>query len=82
MDTNLVLKLGIFQTKPMMLYCNNMDAINITHNPVKHSQPKHIEIGALHKQKIGPGRNMYSFCELFNSIRRYLNYGLSRKSYI
>jgi hypothetical protein len=37
-------ELGLFQFKPMMLSCDNKAALDIAHNPVPHSQTKHIEI--------------------------------------
>ena len=39
----LLLDYGIRQ-KHLTIYCNNTNAINISKNPVQHSQTKHIEI--------------------------------------
>ena len=30
--------------RPMKLYCDNMAAINITHNPIQQDCTKHVEI--------------------------------------
>lgn len=37
-------ELGFPITSPMRLYCDNKDAISITHNPVQHDRTKHIEV--------------------------------------
>ena len=36
--------LKIMWETPVRLYCNNMSAINIAHNPVQHDLTKHIEV--------------------------------------
>ncbi|CAL8151231.1 unnamed protein product [Prunus armeniaca] len=37
-------KLGFKPKKPMKLYCDNIAAINIAHNPVQHDRTKHVEV--------------------------------------
>jgi hypothetical protein len=40
----LLLELGLFEDKPIMLYCDNKAAINIANNPIQHDRTKHVEI--------------------------------------
>jgi hypothetical protein len=40
----LLLELGLFEDKPIMLYCDNKAAINIANNPIQHDITKHVEI--------------------------------------
>jgi hypothetical protein len=40
----LLLGLGLFEDKPIMLYCDNNTAINIANNPIQHDRTKHVEI--------------------------------------
>jgi hypothetical protein len=40
----LLLELGLFEDKPIMLYCDNKAAINITNNLIQHDRYKHVEI--------------------------------------
>lgn len=38
------LDLGIYLSKPMLLYCDNEFAVKIANNPVQHDRTKHVEI--------------------------------------
>jgi hypothetical protein len=40
----LLLELGLFEDKLIMLYCDNKAAINIANNPVQHDRTKHVKI--------------------------------------
>jgi hypothetical protein len=40
----LLLELGLFEDKLIMLYCDNKTAINIANNPIQHDRTKHMEI--------------------------------------
>jgi hypothetical protein len=40
----LLLELGLFEDKPIMLYCDNKTTINIANNPIQHDRTKHMEI--------------------------------------
>lgn len=50
-------ELGYHVREPMSLYCDNKDAISITHNPVQHDCMKHIEVDRhVIKEKLQSGR--------------------------
>ncbi|CAN1192604.1 Retrovirus-related Pol polyprotein from transposon TNT 1-94 [Linum perenne] len=42
--TSLLLDLGVSQSEPTQLFCDNQSAIHIAQNPVFHERTKHIEI--------------------------------------
>ena len=37
-------ELGIFQSRPPVLWCDNLDATYLSANPVFHARTKHIEV--------------------------------------
>ena len=41
---HVLMELGLKPKKPMKLYCDNIAAINIAHNPVQHDRTKHVEV--------------------------------------
>ena len=44
MDANPLWELGLFHTKPLMLYCDNKAILSIAQNPMQHDRTKHVEI--------------------------------------
>jgi Reverse transcriptase (RNA-dependent DNA polymerase) len=58
----LLLELGLFEDKPIMLYCYNKAAINIANNLIKHDRTKHVEINRhFIKDKLDEGIMYMSF---------------------
>lgn len=41
---NFLEDLRIPSEKPVKLYCDNKEAINITHNPIQHYRTKYVEV--------------------------------------
>ncbi|CAA7060053.1 unnamed protein product [Microthlaspi erraticum] len=41
---NLLLELGCPITKASLVYCDNISAVYLSHNPVKHQRTKHVEL--------------------------------------
>jgi hypothetical protein len=71
----LLLKLGLFEDKPIMLYCDNKAAIN---NPVQHDRTKHVEIDRhFIKDKIDEGIVCMPFVGTKEQIADVFTKGLS-----
>jgi hypothetical protein len=52
----LLFELGLSEKSPIMLYCDNKAAINITNNSVQHDQTKYVEIDRhFMKEKLDSG---------------------------
>ena len=63
---------------PMRLYCNNMSAINIAHNPVQHDRTKHIEVDRhFIKEKLDSGLICTPFVSIGGQLADVLTKGLS-----
>lgn len=61
----------------MKLYCDNMSAISIAHNPVQHDQTKHIEIDRhLIKEKLENGLVTTPYVSSSNQLANVLIKGL------
>ena len=62
----------------MRLYCNNMSAINIAHNPVQHDRTKHIEVDRhFIKEKLDSGLICTPFVSIGGQLADVLTKGLS-----
>jgi hypothetical protein len=69
----ILLELGLFQAKPLMLWCDNKEALNIAHKPVQHSRTKHIEIDQhFIKEKLEQGIICMPYVNSSNQIADFL----------
>jgi exonuclease I len=73
----LLLELGLFEDKPIMLYCDNKAAINIANNPIQHDKTKHVEIDRhFIKDKLDEGPVCMPFVEIKEQITDVFTKGL------
>ena len=74
----LLMEMGLFPQKPMMVYCDNKAAIDIAHNPVQHGRTKHIEIDRhFIKEKLDQGIICMAYVSSSNQLADILTKGLS-----
>ena len=78
----LLLDLGLYQSSPLMLYCDNKAAINIANNPVQHDRTKHIEIDRhFIKEKLDAIIICMPYVRSANQLADILTKGLSVSSF-
>jgi hypothetical protein len=74
----LLLELGLFEDKLIMLYCDNKATINIANNSIQHDRTKHVEIDRhFIKDKLDEGIMCMSFVGIKEQITDVFTKGLS-----
>jgi hypothetical protein len=78
----LLTELGLGQSKPLMLYCDNKAAIDIANNPVQHDRTKHVEVDRhFIKEKLDRGVVCMPYVTSANQIADVLTKGLPEKMF-
>ena len=76
----LLMELGLYRSKPLMLYCDNKAALDIAHNPIQHDRTKHVEIDRhFIKEKLDQGILCMPYVNSANQVADILTKGLPDK---
>ena len=79
---NLLSELNVLRKDPLRIWCDNMSAISITNNPVRHDRTKHVEIDRFFiKEKLDEGIPEISHVNSGGQIADCLTKGLGVKEY-
>jgi hypothetical protein len=76
------MELGLYQSKPLMLYCDNKAAFDIAHNPIHHDRTKHVAIDRhFIKEKLDQGILRMPYVNSSNQLADILTKGLPNKKF-
>ena len=74
--------MGVKLEGPMKLYCDNISAISIAHNPVQHDRTKHVEIDRhFVKEKLENGVICIPYVTSEGQLADFLTKGLSSPTF-
>lgn len=78
----LLSELGLYDSAPLRLYCDNQATINLVNNPVHHDRTKHIEIDRhFIREKLEQGALHISFVKSGDQLADVLTKGVSVVSF-
>jgi hypothetical protein len=80
---SLLKELGVFQSRPPILWCDNLGATYLTSNPVFHARTKHIEVD-FHfvREQVGRKAMQVRFISSKDQIADIMTKALSRSPFL
>ncbi len=75
-------EIGFRPTEPTVVYCDNMSAINIIRNPIRHPSTKHIEIRQMYARERFENKDIdVKYCPTAKMLADMLTKALPRKQF-
>ena len=77
--TYILRDIGVYLSRPPVLFCDNLSALYMTVNPVLHARTKHIEIDYhFVREKVAPGSLVTQFVSSKNQLANIFTKPLSK----